>query len=276
MPNRSRRQFADALAALLDTTRHLVSEVDRLNAHLRETLQTPPLAFRSVGASKMGKASTSDPDQRLVRDWYARLFALRDRGTATRDEEAELDEPEGSDDDDAADGQRPSRRQRLIRIPVGQPLLVVKVVLRDPVGRANFEPEVQYAILGDWASGHAATRFGPGHTFTLGPVMLRRMLKAVPLRTPGLANQRIMTPARVQRPKGAKNRKKKGDRNLSFRILGAMAGRPLYELDSPETVDRLIAEIRAHWRRVVQVRQRRPLRGLGTRRARRLQDGRRR
>jgi hypothetical protein len=240
----SRQEFAEAVHAALGSVWHLCREVDRLNLALRDELQQEPLRFQSLGGFSSGKKSGDNEDRRVIRNWFGRIYTV---GDTQAGEEADGDADEEADDG-GDDESTKGHGGRLVSIWPERPFLSVKLVLFDPAASDVIEPEIQYVVLGDWAYGAARLKFPAGAPFTLDREMLRRLLRAVPSAGSTTKGKSIMTGAKVGKPKGDK---KKGDRRLSFRCLGAVQTAALYELDSAAALEKLARDIKTHWKAVV-------------------------
>ena len=239
MSDITREGFASAVAATIASVHHLYREVARLNVELREALSEEPGALISVRGSSFGKSGLN-PTRVVIRDAYGVLFK-----PVVSDEEMDTAEDDEEEPDTETDSG--GTRSRPVELVADQPLLAVRVVLYDPrrLGRDDeVEPQIQFGVMSDW-------RVGGGETTEGQRVILRRsMLRQVPLSLGAAVGsgqtRRFQTNAGVKRVEGTK-RKKGRDSKLSYQLPVGVETEPLYSLDSPEELNKLVGRIRAMW-----------------------------
>lgn len=234
----TREGFSSAVAATIGSVHHLYREIGRLYVALREALQSEPDPFLVLGGHPA--RPSRDGDRTIVRNFFGQLFEPNLAG-----EDDGEDDTDDEDDEGEEEGGRRRRRPPAVLDPE-RPLLVVKLKLFDPQLLAEFEPEVQYAVLGDWACGTSYRKPKGGTQFELAWHMLRRIVKAFDA-TGQVQGQRTMTKAMIKGTRGVKS----ADRQISCVILGSAKRVPVFELDSAESLERLGRDIQDHWRETV-------------------------
>ena len=239
MSDITREGFASAVAATIASVHHLYREVVRLNVELREALSEEPGALISVRGSSFGKPRVN-PTRFVIRDAYGVLFK-----PVVSDEEMDAaEDDEEEPDTDAESG-------GTVELVADQPLLAVRVVLYDPrkLGRDDeVEPQIQFGVMSDWKvdSDEAAD----GQQFTLARSMLRRVPLSLGAGVGTGHASRLQTTASVKSVKhvvGAKHKKIKKNRKLSCQLPVGVETEPLYSLDSPEELNKLVGRIRTMW-----------------------------
>jgi len=239
----TREQFASAVAMAISSVQHLYREVDRLLTGLRDSLAEEPHPLAPIRGTL--QKSGRDQTRLVVRNEYGALFApvINDEEDAEEeDEDLEEDGDEGEDDDRPRGG----RKRAPAEIAADQPLLAVRVALYDPQRHDSFEPQVQFAVMSEWALGKAAAT--PEQRFILARYMLRRIPKALAASATLAKGSRLVTRATVKRVVGAK----KGDeRRLACRLPAGVEAVPLFSLDSAEGLDRLAATMKNMWQQTV-------------------------
>ena len=241
MSDITREEFASAVAATITSVHHLYREVARLNVGLREALSEGADALVPVrGSSTVGK-SGFNPTRLIVRDAYGVLFK-----PVVSDEEVDAVEDEDDDEelDTEADAGGTSSRVELV---ADQPFLAVRVVLYDLRQPDGVEPQIQFGVMSDWKVGSDEATEGQQLT------LARNMLKRVPLSLgAGVGTghaSRLQTNASVKYVGGvggAKHKKSKGHK-LNCRLPGGVETEPLYSLDSPEELSKLVGRVRTMW-----------------------------
>jgi hypothetical protein len=124
----------------------------------------------------------------------------------------------------------------------GQPLLAVRIGMFDPRKRASFAPEVQFAVMSDWALGDSATQ--PEDRFRLQPYMMRRVARALADRTGTPSSTRIRTNAAARLSSGATKGK---SRKLTCSLPAGVDAVPLYSINNAEALEKLADRIKAMW-----------------------------
>jgi hypothetical protein len=233
-----REEFASAVAAALSSVHHLYREIDRMLAGLRDMLAEPPESLMPMRGTitKVGK----DQTRLIIRNEFGALFAA-----TTNDEiDVEEEEEESEDDVDEADEEEtPARRRKRppAEIAPDQPLLAVRVAVYDPQKQGTLEPQIQYAVMSEWAAGKNGP--APGERFTLARYMLRRVPRS--LSSVQAKGARIVTRARVKGVLG----KAKDDRRLSCRLPEGVESVPLYSLENAQALEDLVRKMKAMWSR---------------------------
>lgn len=229
----SREEFAEAVAATIGSVHHFYREVGRLYTALRETLQSEPDPFVPVGG--YGAKPSKDIDRTIVRNWFGQLFEPNLAG--------EEEEEDDVDEDDADEGTTSRRKQAPALLYPDHPMLVVKLQLFHSRQEVGFEPELQYAVIGEWACG--TNHAGPtkGDAFQIARSMLRRIVKAFDAAAVKQDGQRHTTHAMIKGKAGSKG----VDKRISFRALSTPQRVALYELDSAEALEEAGRSIQRHW-----------------------------
>lgn len=238
----TREQFASAVSAAISSVHHLYREVDRLIAGLRDTLAEEPSPLTSIRGT-LGKAGR-DPGRLVMRNEYGALFkpAAQDEDEGEEDDEDEGEEEADEDAEDAAHRAK-SSKARTPDIAADQPLLAMRIGLYDASKPDAFEPQIEYAVMSDWAIGNA-TAVRPGDRFLLQRYMLRRIPRALATSAGVPKGGRLVTRSAARRVAG---RKKGEDRRLSCRLPCGVEIVPLYSLNSAEKLDGLAHSMKAMW-----------------------------
>lgn len=227
----SRDEFRDAVAATIASVHHFYREVGRLYASLRDTLQAEPNPLVAVGGLAARASRTGE--RANVRNWFGELF------------EPSLDDGDPTDEEfdaDDEDEEAPKKKGAPVVLDSSRSLLVVKLKLYDPSAKAASEPELQYAVIGDWSRGMIQAKSGQDPPLEMVAHMLRRVVRAFEASTQQ-KGQRVTTKAMVKAKKGAKS----VDRQVSYRVLTDPQSIALFELDSSGALDRVGREIQDHW-----------------------------
>lgn len=233
MSDLTQAQFRTAVAAAIGGVEHLYRQVDLLIARLREELAEDPDGL-TLKRGTLGKAGKAESKRVVVRYEYGALFEpATDDGEDAEDGDEDEDEPE-------ATGKRGSHE-----LVSGQPLLAVRIAMFDPRRRADFEPQVQFAVMNDWALGDMP--FQADDRFRLQAYMLKRLARALADRTGPPSVARIRTGA-AARPIGGSLKGK--DRKLTCSLPGGVSAVPLYEMSDSAAVERLAADMKAMWSRI--------------------------
>ena len=241
MSDITRETFRSAVAATITSVQHLYREVSRLNVELREALNEEPGALIPVRGSSYGKPRIN-PTRFVIRDAYGVLFK-----PVVSDEEMDA----ADDEEEEPDTETDSGKSSPVELVADQPLLAVRVVLYDPrkLGRDDgIEPQIQFGVMSDWKvdSGEATD----GQQFTLARSMLRRVPLSLGAGIGTGHASRLQTTASVKSVKhvvGAKHKRIKKNRKLSCQLPGGVETEPLYSLDSPEELNKLVGRIRTMW-----------------------------
>lgn len=247
----TREQFASAVSAAISSVHHLYREVDRLMVALRDALAEEPSPLVPVRGISGGKAGR-DPGRLVVRHEYGTLFkpAMADDDDVDVDDGDEDDDGGGDDDaDEGVDeaeegsGSRKRTKRRPPEIVADQPLLAMRIGMYDASKPATFEPQIEYAVMSDWAVGNASST-RPGDRFILQRYMLRRVPRALATSIGVAKGGRLVTRAAARRMTG---RKKGEDRRLSCRLPCGVEIVPLYSLDSAEKLEQFAQSMKAMW-----------------------------
>jgi len=243
MSDLTAEQFQLAVAAAIEGVENLYRQVDLLIAKLREQLAEDPDPLKLIRGT-LGKSGKEDSKRVVVRYEYGALFE-----PATDDEEGlddEDDEDDDSEDDDVDDSvvlkSKGKRKGRGHEVVAGQPLLAVRIGMFDPRKRTSFVPEVQFAVMSDWALGDSATQ--PDDRFSLQSYMLRRVTRALADRNGTPSGTRIRTSAAARSSSGASKGK---SRKLSCAFPAGVVAVPLYSINNAETLEKLADQIKAMW-----------------------------
>lgn len=242
----TREEFASAVSAAITSVHHLYKEIDRLMVGLRDALAEEPSALVPLRGtfSKAGR----DPGRLVVRHEYGTLFTPMladddvDDGDDDDEDGGEEDVDEVTDDEDAPDVGKKAKRQAPV-IVADQPLLAMRVGMYDPGKPAAFEPQIEYAVMSDWAIGDANSS-PSGERFMLQRYMLRRIPRALRMSAGVSKGGRLVTRSAARRASG---RKKGEDRRLSCRLPCGVEVVPLYSLDSAEKLEQLARAMKAMW-----------------------------
>lgn len=227
----SRDEFRDAAAATIASVHHFYREVGRLYSSLRDTLQAEPNPLVAIGGLAARASRTGERTN--VRNWYGELF------------ETNLDDGEAGDDEfdtDEDDEESPKKKGAPVILDSLRSLLVVKLKLYDPTAGPAAEPELQYAVIGDWSRGTAQPASGQGQQLVMAAHMLRRIVRAFEASAQEMG-QRVTTKAMVKAKQGTKA----VDKQVSYRVLTRPQRVALFELDSSDALDRVGREIQNHW-----------------------------
>jgi hypothetical protein len=187
----------------------------------------------------LGKSGKEDSKRVVVRYEYGALFEPAVDGDEDSDDEDEDDDDaeEEDVDDSAAAKSKGKRKDRYHEILAGQPLLAVRIGMFDPRKRASFAPEVQFAVMSDWAFADSTAQ---PDRFSLRSYMLRRFPRALADRTGVEKGTRLKTnaTARSTRGKSAK---------LSCALPAGVESVPLYSINNAESLEELADRIKAMW-----------------------------
>ena len=189
----------------------------------------------------LGKLGRSQ-SRLVIRNEYGALFAPAI--IEEDDEDAEEDEEELDDNaEDADDDIEPARRKRPpAEIAADQPLLAMRIAMYDPQKPDSSEPQIQYALMTQWAIGKNA--WAPDQRFVLARTMLRRVPRALAFGASIPTGGRLMTSAKVKRAVGGK---KSNERQLGCMLPAGMKAVPLYLLDSATALGQLAEQMKKMW-----------------------------
>ncbi len=242
MSDLTAEQFQLSVAAAIEGVENLSRQVDLLLAKLREQLAEDPDPLKLIRGT-LGKAGKEDSKRVIVRYEYGALFEPADDEEGLDEEDDEDDDSEDEDADDAVDSQSKGKRKGgRHEVVAGQPLLAVRIGMFDPRKRASFTPEVQFAVMSDWALGDSATQ--PEERFRLQPYMMRRVARALADRTGTPSGTRIRTSAAARSASGATKGK---SRKLTCALPAGVVGVPLYSINNAETLEKLADGIKTMW-----------------------------
>ncbi|MBK7403878.1 MAG: hypothetical protein IPJ41_04390 [Phycisphaerales bacterium] len=228
----SREEFRAAVAATIGSVHQFYREISRLDTTLRESLQAEPDPLVAIGG--LAARAAKDTERTNVRNWFGQLFE-------PSLEEDEVVEDDTDVEDEEEDGQR-KRKSQPILLDSDRHMLIVKLKLFDPRAAEAPEPELQYAVVGDWSCGPANPKAPAGQQLELARYMLRRVVRAFDASS-HTKGQRVTTKAMVKSKKGTRSI----DRQVSFRVLSEAKRVPLYDLDSSAALDTVGTSIREHW-----------------------------
>jgi len=241
MSDISREEFAKAVAETVGSVEHLYKEVDRFFSGLRADLSESPNPLGLVRGSSFGKSRLRDG--RKIHYEYPVLF-----GPINLDE----DDEDNEDLDDEDDGVSGSSRKKLPdpEVVSEQPLLAVRVTIYDPESPKSSEPTFHYAVCSDWSLANDPQP-ETGLRFLLKAHMFSRIPKALDSKVE--KGQRVRTQARVNKviggKKGLLGAKKGTERNLSCRLPLGAKRIPLFVLNDPEQLEKLVQDIKDMWSR---------------------------
>jgi hypothetical protein len=242
MDDVARKQFAEAVAASVSSVQHLYREVDRLIAVLRDAFLEEPDPFRVVPGTL--RSSGKGSDRWVIRNEYALLFERSDDEDSDEEDKSEEPEDDGDDDDERdADSGGSGKKKPPVELASDDLYFVLRIALAEPRPSADFEPCLQYAVLGDWGLGSNGTRPKDGGPLTVRQNMLRKIPRILGARPD--VTRRILTSVKVDL-KGT-GLSKSADRRLSCRLLGGVQTILLCELDAAAELDRKAAEIKKYW-----------------------------
>lgn len=243
MSDLTAEQFQLAVAAAIEGVENLYRQVDLLIAKLREQLAEDPDPLALIRGT-LGKSGKEDSKRVVVRYEYGALFE-----PATEDEE-ELDDEDDEDDDsedEDVDGSVTSKSKGKRKggrhdIVAGQPLLAVRIGMFDPRKRTSFAPEVQFAVMTDWALGDSTSQ--ADDRFSLQSYMLRRVTRALADRTGMPSGARIKTSAAARSITGTSKGK---SRKLTCALPAGVEAVPLYSINNAEALEKLADRIKVMW-----------------------------
>ena len=243
MSDLTAEQFQVSVAAAIEGVENLYRQVDLLIAKLREQLAEDPDPLKLIRGT-LGKAGKEDSKRVIVRYEYGALFEPADDEEGLDEEE---DDEEGDSEDEDADdavesqskGKRKGRRHEVV---AGQPLLAVRIGMFNPRKRASFAPEVQFAVMSEWALGDSPTQ--PEDRFRLQPYMMRRIARALADRTGTPSATRIRTNAAARSANGTAKGK---SRKLTCALPAGVESVPLYSINNAEALEKLADRIKAMW-----------------------------
>ena len=240
MGDMSREEFASAVNAGTSSVVRLYREVDSLVRELQTGLEEPPVSLAPVRGGAMGKSSRSKNKGRLViRSEYGLLL-----GPSNADDEEDEDDLGDEDEEDGVSSG--SRKNVPSEIVNDQPLLAVRVAVFDPDDLESFEPEIQYAVMSDWARGDASTD-RVGQRFELVRYMVQRIPRALKKRPK--KGKRLQTKAGAKKKRGGS--KKRDEGHLSCLLPLGVNTVPLFTLNSAEELDSLVESIKEMWGKAV-------------------------
>jgi len=236
MSSITREEFASAVAAAISSVQLLYREVDHLIVGLRDMLAEEPISLVPLRGT-LGKSGRSQ-SRLVIRNEYGALFtpAIIEED----DEDAEEDDEELDDNaEDADDDIEPARRKRPpAEIAADQRLLAMRIAMYDPQKPDSSEPQIQYALMTQWAIGKNA--WVPDQRFVLARNMLRRVPRALAIGASIPWGGRLMTSAEV----GGKRSK---DRQLGCVLPAGVEAVSLYSLDSATALRNLAEQMKTMW-----------------------------
>lgn len=240
MPELTSEEFRQAVAAAIAGVEHLYREVDLMIASLREKLSEDPDPL-TLKRGTLGKAGKKESKRVVVRHEYGALFE------PAFDEDDDLDEDDDSEEDEEdlmpASGKR---RRRHHEIVASQPLLAVRVAMYDSRKQGDFEPQMQFAVMAEWALGDSKPQ--PDERFVLQAYMLKRLSRSLADRVGSQKGTRIRTAAAARTSVG---RKSNGDRKLTCTLPAGVESVPLYQIDSVHELEKVAARMKRMWASVV-------------------------
>jgi hypothetical protein len=201
-----------------------------------------PLAAReplSLKRGTLGKSGKQGSKRIVVRNEYGALFE------PATDEDDAVDEDEEDEDEDSEEvTARAGRKARSNRheILAGQPLLAVRVALYDARRRGDFEPQLQFAVMSDWALGDSPVQRDEG--FTLQSYMLKRVPRALADQAGVSKGTRIRTAAAARPNSGYRKGK---DRKLTCSAPEGIEAVPLYSVSSAEALEGIANRMKEMW-----------------------------
>ena len=240
MSNITREEFASAVAAAISSVQHIYREVDHLIVGLRDILAEEPNALIPVRGT-LGKSGRSQ-SRLVIRNEYGVLFApaiIDEDDDDTEEEDEELDD-NAEDADEDIDTVR--RKRPPAEIGADQELLAMRIAMYDPQKPDSFEPQIQYAVMSQWAIGKNA--WAPDQRFVLARYMLRRVPRALSLSAGIPRGGRLMTSAKIKRTVGGR---RSDDRRLGCILPAGVVTVPLYSLDSATPLRHLAGQMKAMW-----------------------------
>ena len=229
----TRAEFQEAVASTLASIHHFYREVGRLYVSLRDSLQAEPNPLVAVGG--LAARPSRSNERANVRNWFGELFEPRQDDEDAGDEDLEVD-------DDEEDEVSTKKKGSPVLLDATRPLLVIKLKLYDPSDAKESEPQLQYAVVGDWARGTGQPKAGQDQPLEMAHHMLRRIIRAFDASTQE-RDHRVTTKAMIRSKKGTKS----VDRQVSFRILTKPHSVALFDLDSAGALDSVSREIQDHW-----------------------------
>jgi hypothetical protein len=243
MSDLTAEQFQLAVAAAIEGVENLYRQVDLLIAKLREQLAEDPDPLTLIRGT-LGKSGKEDSKRVVVRYEYGALFfPATDDEEDLDDEDDEDDDLEDEDvDDSVASKSKRKRKGGRYEIVAGQPLLAVRIGMFDPRKRTSFAPEVQFAVMSDWALGDSTSQ--ADDRFSLQSYMLRRVTRALADRTGMTSGTRIKTSAAARSITGVTKGK---SRKLTCALPAGVEAVPLYSINNGEALEKLADRIKAMW-----------------------------
>jgi hypothetical protein len=239
MSDLSSEQFKAAVAAAISGVEHLYREVDLLLVSLREALaeEPEPLALKRGTLGKSGKQGSK---RVVVRYEYGALFEPAADDDDAADDDEEGDEDEDADEPNAKAGRKGKTKRH--EVVATQPLLAVRIAMYDPRKRGEFEPQVQFAVLSDWALGDTPAQ--PDDRFTLQSYMLKRVSRALADQVGVGKGTRIRTTAAARPSSGPRKGK---DRRLSCSVPAGVEAASLYSIVNAEALQRVADRMKEMW-----------------------------
>lgn len=241
MNNFTAKEFAESVRTAIGTVNHLCIQVDRLNASLREALTSEPNALTILCRIQSSQGKHRQ-DFRVIRfDHGVLLQADAADGDEDIDDEDDLDD----ELDTGGNSEASSRKKRIVEFSSNQPLLAVRTLLYDYKKPDDLEPQIIYAVLGDWRVGDKPAKSKPGDLLSLKYHMANRIQRAIDQRTSVSPGNRIRTTAIVigKGRSGTRN----PERKLSAQLIGPIKSIRLHDLDGAGAVEQLAVDIKAHW-----------------------------
>jgi len=227
MADITREQFSEAVNAAMRTIKHLQRELAKLYESLRDELGAGDDALREL-IPPTGLRVRADGDSKRpgLSAEYGILFVSR-----------EGVDVEGDTDSDADDESEASDSKAVV-FTATKPLLAMRILLTNESDSDPVEPQILYAILGDWGVGESDKKPRADEVLQLRRYMARRIPQLLTIGD---------GPAKRLRTRASVIGRRKGDRRLTCTLLTEVTSVPIFELDDLAAVENFSGNVKKLW-----------------------------
>ena len=232
----SRKEFNEAVVAVFKTVRSFHGQLALMYEQLKDDLKIGPGAMKQLGNTHLWRPKGTDVIR--ICDDYRSVF----QPTGADEYDDELDDVDDGGEDDNESEEKPTSRKKQgpIEIAPQQPLLAVRIVLRDQRQTTAVEPQLLYATLSDWGIGDADQRPDPDDSIRIKTYMFRRIPKVLKKDLSEQQRKRVATSGSAT---GTSKTKKRG--RLFCTITSPVHCCALFDLEGPDAVEKLAVHMKS-------------------------------